>query len=88
MRSIRLLALVLVLGLFPLAGVAETGARPVLNVYFMPAGAELNDLPQINQRLNELLRERFDYDVHLVLPRASGYHQAIQAELTLGKDVP
>ena len=48
---------------------------------------EDNDLPQINQRLNELLRERFDYDVHLVLPRASGYHQAIQAELTLGKQI-
>ncbi len=87
MRLIRFLALFLVLSLFPLPCLADMNARPTLNVFFLPSGAEQEDLPQINQHLNELLREKFDYDVHLVLPRASGYHQAIQAELTLGKQI-
>ncbi len=87
MRFIRILALILALSLFPLSCPAEAGARPTLNVYFRPSGTELTDLPQINQRLNELLRDRFDWDVRLVLPRKSSYHQAIQSDLTLGKQI-
>ncbi len=89
MRFIRILALIITLCVIPFfhEAEAETSGRPALNVYFLPSGNEQEDLPQINQRLNELLRNRFEYDVRLVLPRSNSYHQTIQAELTLGRQI-
>ena len=84
-----MLAVCLILALFPAAGSAgaEEGSRPTLIVYFMPANGETGDLPLVNQRVNEYLRARFDYDVQLVLPRQNNYHQTIQGELALGRQI-
>ena len=87
MRYPRFLALLLALCLLPVSCLAQTNARPTLNVYFYPAGSDMADLPLINQALNEYLRDKFDYDVQLVMPGSYTYHQTVQAELTQGRQI-
>lgn len=86
MKRLGILLLAALLLCFAHAAAANKQQEQLV-LYFIPSGEALDDVPLINQKLNEYLADTLGISVKLVLPSRNNYVQTIQSELALGSQI-